>query len=153
MESFRSDTSGDGRKVAATSGRDHDGFLWTRVVRNFGVKVQRITDGLILPMQAQLLLEHRFTLDDLASLCDESPLVPPRRTLLWARGLWHGFNEDYPSAVSVLVPQVEQLIRFRLKLLGVNTLMIDAVTKVETEKSLGALLVQDGVEEAFGSGW
>ena len=144
--------SGDGRKVAATSGRDDVGFLWTRVVRNFGLTVQLITDGLILPMQEQLLLEHRFSLDDLAALCDESPLVPPRRTMLWARGLWHGFNEDYPSAVSVLVPQIEQLVRFRLKQLDVNTLMVDEVTKVETEKSLGALLVQDGVEEAFGSG-
>lgn len=147
----RSTFSGDRRKVAATTGREDDGYLWAEVVRSFSLRVEMLTVGKILPAKERLMEEHYYPLDYLASLCLESPLVPPQRTNLWARGLFHGFNDDFPSAAAVLVPQLEQMVRFRLKQLGMNTMIVDEAG-VETEKSLGALLEQEGATEHFGSG-
>jgi hypothetical protein len=148
----RATFSSDGRKVAATGGIDDANYVWSEVVRNFGIRVNLTTAGLILPAGERLLVEHRYRLEFVTQLCVESPTVPPGHEHLWARGLWHGFNDDIPSAVSVLVPQLEQAVRFRMKLLGLNTMVIDPVTGVETEKGLGSLLVQEGVEEHFGVG-
>ncbi|MGY4769770.1 DUF4209 domain-containing protein (plasmid) [Kribbella sp. CWNU-51] len=98
------------------------------------------------------MIEHLYRLDFLTLLCVESPLVPPGHERLWARGLWHGLNDDFPSAVSVLVPQLEHAVRFRLKRVGMSTIVTDETTGVETEKGLGTLLVQEGVEQHFGGG-
>lgn len=98
------------------------------------------------------MVEQRYPFEFLTELCVESPIVPPGHERLWARGLWHGFNDDIPSAVSVLVPQLEQAVRFHLKLRGLNTMVTDPVTGVETEKALGSLLVQEGAEELLGPG-
>jgi hypothetical protein len=147
----RATFTGDRRKVAASSGREHPGYLWTEVVRSFRQRVELATVGLILPAKDRLMDEHHYPVDYLASLCLESPLVPPNRSNLWARGLSHGFNDDFPSAASVLVPQLEQMVRFRLKQFRLNTMVVDE-DGVETEKGLGALLVQDGAAELFGGG-
>jgi hypothetical protein len=146
----RATFSRDGRKVAATGGID--GYLWAQVVRNFRFRVDLVTAGLVLPARERHMVEHHHIPDSLTLLCLESPFVPPGHEPLWARGLWHGLNDDFPSAVSVLVPQLEQAIRFRLRRLGISTLITDEATGVETEKGLGTLLVQDGVEEHFGGG-
>jgi hypothetical protein len=63
-----------------------------------------------------------------------------RHVGLWARGLLHGLNGDYPSAVALLIPQLEQLIRLQLKSCGAQTLFVHPETGVETEKGLGTLL-------------
>ncbi|MFI5729254.1 DUF4209 domain-containing protein [Kribbella sp. NPDC051587] len=148
----RATFSRDGRKVAASGGIDDDGFMWSEVVRNFRYRVELVTGGLILPSRERLIIEHLYRLDFFQALCLESPFVPPGHERLWARGLWHGFNDDFPSAVSVLVPQLEQSVRVRLKASGVNTIITDEATGVETEKGLGTLLVQEGVEDLLGSG-
>jgi hypothetical protein len=62
-----------------------------------------------------------------------------RHAGLWARGLWRGLKGDFPSAVSILIPQIEQMVRLHLKNEGVHTLYIGD-GGVETEKALGALL-------------
>ncbi|GAA0597899.1 DUF4209 domain-containing protein [Kribbella sandramycini] len=146
----RATYSSDGRKIATSGGIDDDDYLWTQVVRDFRHRVGLTTSGLILPARERLLAEHRYPLRFLMDICLDAPLIPPRHERLWARGLWHGVNDDFPSAVSVLVPQAEQAIRFQLKRVGVNTLFTDEATGVETEKGLGTLLAQDGIEEHFG---
>lgn len=142
----RATFSSDGRKVAASGGIDDANNVWSDVVRNFAIRVNLMTAGLVLPARERLIVEHRYQLEFLTQLCVESPTVPPGHEHLWARRLWHGFNDDIPSAVSVLVPQMEQAVRFRMKLLGLNTMVTDPVTGVESEKGLGSLLLQEGVE-------
>jgi uncharacterized protein DUF4209 len=83
-------------------------------------------------------------------MCWDSPTVPQGHVDLWARGLWHGLRGDFPSAVSMLVPQVEQVLRITLKGLGVNTLTTDPTTGAEMEKGLGALLAMDEAVEVLG---
>lgn len=61
-----------------------------------------------------------------------------RHAGLWARGLWHGLRGDFHAAVSILLPQIEQMVRLRLKNQGVHTLVIGDAG-VETEKAFSAL--------------
>jgi hypothetical protein len=57
---------------------------------------------------------------------------------------------DFPSAVALLVPQIEHFVRVQLKQAGVHTLVTDD-KGVETEKGLTALLDDAKSVEVFGA--
>lgn len=65
--------------------------------------------------------------------------------------LWHGLRGDFPSTISLLVPQVEPFQRVALKSRDVNTLVTDATTGMEMEKGLGALLAMTETEALLGA--
>ena len=67
-------------------------------------------------------------------------------------GLASGLNGDYGTAIAVIVPQLEQVVRTLLKRRGVHTLFVDDQTGVESEKSMTALLEMDETADIFGDG-
>jgi hypothetical protein len=148
--------SADARKVATRNGSGSDTItddeVFAHVVRSFTWRIGLLTQAVIHPALELLLLEHRFDLAFLAEICTDSPLVPPERGYLWARGLWHGLSRDFPSAIALLVPQVEQLVRHHFKTHGVFTLFVDD-DGVESEKSITALLEMPDAERLLGAGW
>lgn len=139
--------AGDGRKVAAGGGGvdDVEDDVDAALVRDFGIRVEMGAVGVLMPALKVLQVEHRFALETLQRLCLDSPTVPAGHVDLWARGLHHGLNGDFPSAITLLVPQLEQLVRRQLQAAGAYTLVVDRETGVESEKGLGALL---GMPEA-----
>jgi hypothetical protein len=139
----RTTLSSDARKVGASTGdaalAATDEEILDELVRRNTYRIGLIVQALIVPATESLTDEHRFDLAFVEAICRESPTVPMRHAGLWARGLWHGLNGDFPSAVSILIPQIEQMVRLHLKNEGVHTLYIGD-GGVETEKALGALL-------------
>ncbi len=135
--------STDARKVATRTGlgvnEPSDEAVFAEVVRSFTWRIDLNVKALIYPALEVLMLEHRFDTGFLEEICNESPAVPPGHTGLWARGLWHGLSHDFPSAISMLVPQVEQLVRVYLKARGIFTIIVDE-NGVEMEKGLNTLL-------------
>ncbi len=149
---FRAETlSHDGRKVANTAGSEQDDEVraWSEAVRDFRIHVQLVTVGFILPAQEVLTFEHRWDKDFIQQLCVESPFVSSSQALLWTIGLLHGFNGDYASAVSMLIPVLENSVRLILKASGVNTVLV-AADGVESEKGLGALLATSAADDLLG---
>jgi len=151
---IRSSTfSADGRKVATRAVLDgdepHDDEVFAEVVRSFDFRIVLIVNGLIYPALEVLMLEHRFDTGFLADICYESPVVPSGHAGLWTRGLWHGLSGDFPSAISVLVPQVEQLVRAHLKAHESFTLFVNE-DGIETEKGLNALLEMPESSQVLG---
>ena len=143
----------DGRKVASTEGglAEPDAAIWSDVVRSAGMKRGIVATAFIIPGLDVITFEHRYDQPYLHRLCLESPLVPSGHEDLWARGLRHGLNGDFPSAISVLVPQIEHSLRRVLKNHGVYTLVVDGSTGVESEKGLGALLAMPEAADALGA--
>jgi hypothetical protein len=56
----------------------------------------------------------------------DRPFVPPGRELVFAKALLHGFEDDFASFVTMLVPQVENSLRHLLVLGGVHPYKQDA---------------------------
>lgn len=133
--------SADGRKVAVTVSRldDSDTAIKADMARNTAMTRELAARAFLVPGWEVISFEHRFDLSFLHRMCAESPWVPAGHEDLWARGIGHGMSGDFPSAISVLVPQVEQALRRALKSNGVHTSM-ETPSGVETEKSLSALL-------------
>ncbi|MCL8027347.1 DUF4209 domain-containing protein [Nocardioides bruguierae] len=135
--------SHDARKVATHGGLSGaeltDDVVEAELVGSFPQRIGLTVQAQIYPALQTIAFEHRWDLPFLTMLCVESPLVPPGHEQLWARGLQHGLAGDFPSAISVLVPQLEELIRQHFKSHQVFTRHV-ADDGVEKEKSIGALL-------------
>lgn len=146
--------SSDFRKVAShpgSSGQPDENAIWTEMVRTVVFHSQLLGTGVIQPAQEVLTKEHRFSRQYLVSLCVESPTVPEGHETLWGEGLALGLGGNYGAAVSVLVPQLEQVVRVMLRRHDVYTLFVDD-RGVESEKSLTALLDMTETKDIFGSG-
>ncbi len=146
--------SSDFRKVSSrpgSSGRADEDTIWVEMVSTVFFQSQMLGMGVIQPAQDILTTEHRFSRQYMVSLCKESPAVPEGHEMLWGNGLFLGLGGNYGAAVSILIPQLEQLVRVMLKRRDVHTLFVDE-HGVENEKSLNALLEMTETEEIFGAG-
>lgn len=146
--------SSDFRKIASrpgSSGQADEDEVWAEMVRTVFFHSQLLGKGIIQPAQEVLTTEHRFSRQYMVSLCVESPIVPEGHETLWGDGLALGLGGNYGAAVSVLVPQLEQVVRVMLRRHDVYTLFVDE-HGVESEKSLNALLDMTETQDVFGAG-
>ncbi len=82
-------------------------------------RVQAI--GVILPARAQIALDHELGIHHLLPIVSNNPFVPPGRELILARGLLAGLEGDFLVATHLLIPQVENSLRYVLRQHGVIT--------------------------------
>ncbi|WP_181392321.1 DUF4209 domain-containing protein [Vibrio vulnificus] len=76
------------------------------------------------------------------------PIIPEQRAKLFAKGLYFGFEYDFASAIHLLVPQWEHIVRTILKESDVHTTMLDA-DGIDMECGLSTLLEKKEAEEIF----
>ncbi|OTG99463.1 DUF4209 domain-containing protein [Acinetobacter sp. ANC 4973] len=150
--------SDDGRVVARTpamnlSAGDTDptnlAALDMQIQTIFSIQVQLAVEGQILPALRQLCKEHRFTKELMVAICHASPLVPKNRTTLLGHALWLGFEEEFGSAIHLLCPQVEHIVRSKLKEAGAHTSNIDR-DGIENENGLSTLMELPEATQIFG---
>lgn len=68
----------------------------------------------IEPAREQINLEHSVRVKDLLSIVSHSPFVPPGREYLFAKGLYAGLTGDFFTSTHILIPQIENSIRYLL---------------------------------------
>jgi len=105
--------------------------------------------GFIHPARIQIFNEHRLDLRDLAFLVRSNPFVPPGHEGIFLRGIHAGFHGDFLVAAHLLVPQIENSIRFVLSTNGVDVsnLLADGTQPL---KILGPLFDIPKTKEIFG---
>ncbi len=146
----------DGKHIAANSGlasSDPEEVAKTvrdRMYQEAILYQEIIAQGQILPILRQLQFEHRIQLQDLKFLVSYNPFVPPGRELIFAKGLFAGLNSDFLTAVHLLIPQVENSLRYILSQYGVVISSIDTRTGRQEEHGLDALLNEPELESALG---
>ncbi len=149
--------SRDGRVVAKRPGfgfgsvdsEEYRVTLWAEMVKHYSMEIGLIAQGQLLPALDTLLLEHRVREADLEYMVRNSPIVPAGRASLIAKGLFAGFERDLVSALHLLVPQVEHLVRWHLKAAGVKTTTL-SLDGIETENGLSTLVDLPEVSSIFG---
>jgi hypothetical protein len=125
------------------------GAVWAEMVRDFDLRIGLVVKAHIWPALEQICLEHWIKEWDLVNICAHSQLVPHGRERLVGKGLFAGFGQDFVTAIHVLVPQVEHMVRWQLNARGVPTTTIDQ-DGIENEIGLSALLDIPQVEGVFG---
>jgi Domain of unknown function (DUF4209) len=86
---------------------------------------------------------------DFYSVVKQSPVVPEGRERLIAKALFSGYDNDFVTALHLLIPQIEHLVRFHLKQAGVKTSTLYP-NSIETENGLTSLMENPEVNAIFG---
>jgi len=148
--------SRDGRVIAKTNGINLDDTLdgnypnvQATVMQNHGIHLTLIVQGNILPALEILHLEHRIREVDFLSVVKQSPIVPPGREVLFAKGLYSGYCHDYVTALHLLSPQIEHLVRYHLKNAGAKISTLDSCG-IENENGLSTLVALPEMKTVFG---
>jgi len=125
------------------------GPVWRQMVIAYGIRVSLFVQGGLLPALQTVTNEHRLNLQDFELIAAESSIAPRDRVGLLARGLTHGYNYDFASAIHVLAPQLEHLVRVHLQAAGKTTSTIGP-SGVENENGLSSLMLSDDVADVLG---
>ena len=120
-----------------------------RMLGEHRVRVGLVTQGYILPALEVLRFEHRIRESDFIELANQAAIVPPGRGLLFGKALFAGYDGDFATAVHLLVPQVEHMVRFHLSRAGVETRHLDD-DGLQTEKGLNSLVALTESSDIFG---
>ncbi len=121
----------------------------TEMVRDYGILVSIVVQGDIWPALETMLLEHRLREADFVSLARQSPIVPKGREGLVGKALFQGYERDFVSALHLLIPQIEHMVRFHLKQAGAKTTNLDK-DGIENENGLSTLMDLPEAEAVFG---
>lgn len=146
--------SADGRTIAKTAsaefnGTSNDEQIYVIMMKNYKIYVDLAVRGMILPAKSILYLEHQIHEDDFFTIVSHSPIIPHKRIRLFSKALYAGFNNDFPTCLHLLVPQIEHMVRYWLKASGIGTTTLDDKS-IEMENGLSTLMDLPKTEEIFG---
>lgn len=128
---------------------DNEEILWDEMVSAYSRQLQLVVQAYILPALETMQLEHVIHEADLVQLANLAPVIPPGRERLFGRALFKGFDGDFASALHLLVPQIENMVRWHLKQNGAKTTTLDD-QGIEMENGLSTLVENALVKEIFG---
>ncbi|GAB1054276.1 MAG: DUF4209 domain-containing protein [Shewanella algae] len=128
---------------------DDDVAIRAEMIRDYGILVSIIVQGDIWPALEVLLLEHRLCAEDFIGLARQSPIVPKDRAELFGRALFAGYDRDFITALHLLIPQIEHMVRVHLKQAGAKTTNLDK-DGIENENGLSTLMDLPEIDEVFG---
>ena len=147
--------SPDGRVIAARPGASVDdtadmqeAALLASMVDYFAQTIMPKVAFLVQHALDEVRFEHALTLDDFVALARNSPLVPPERAYLFGKGLYAGYSLDFTTALHILVPQIEHLVRFHLQNAGEHTATF--IDGISDEMGLSSLIGREKMVPVFG---
>jgi len=108
-----------------------------------------ITQSIIEPARHHIILEHNPQLSDLMPIVNDNQFVPENREMIFAKGLLNGLEGNFVEAAHLLIPQIENSMRFLLRKKGVLTSSINS-NGIQNERNLNDTLYTSEIEEIFG---
>lgn len=150
-------TSNDGRVIAKHPGTrssdstpdDHQAVLSMEMAKRYSIEISLVVQGLVLPALEVMVREHRLCQGDFDAIAAGSPIVPSGREHLVGKGLFAGYEGDFATAVYLLVPQIEHMVRCGFRAADIKTTTLDQ-NGIETENGLGSLMGLPEASRIFG---
>lgn len=105
--------------------------------------------GVIEPGRRQITSEHHFGINDFSFLVLNNPFIPPGREAIFAQGFYEGLSGNFVVAVHLLMPQLENSLRYLLSQAGVITSMLTD-DEIQEDYMLGKLLYTDELKAILG---
>jgi hypothetical protein len=104
--------SHDGRVIAKRPSADLSGngddeaTVWPEMVKNYKLELSITVQGIIFPVLEVMRQEHRLRESDFYSITRQSPIVPVGRERIIAKALFAGYDNDFVTALHILIPQL-----------------------------------------------
>ena len=151
---FSVSMSQDGRGISKRPGinaspDDDEIGIRSQMIQDYQIAVSLVVQVCIWPALEILLLEHRLQEADFINLSRRSPIVPIGRERLFGKALYAGYDRDFVTALHILVPQIEHMVRLHLKARGVSTTNRNS-NGIENENGLSTLMDFPETKKIFG---
>lgn len=148
--------SGDGRVIAQGSGvvsldalDASNAAVRSDVFIRMNIQISLTVLASVLPALQELQCRYPYKFVDFFNLCRHCAAVPAGREWLFAKALSFGFEGDFSSAIHLIGPQIENMVRVFLKQRGVVTTNTSP-DGIEKENGLSSLMEHPEVNEVFG---
>ncbi|MGP1387724.1 MAG: DUF4209 domain-containing protein [Thainema sp.] len=102
----------------------------------------------IEPARYQFNLEHGAQLDDFLPIVSHTPFVPPDRRYLFVKGLYAGLTGDFFTSTHILIPQIENSVRYIMWRRGIITSGLDD-SGIQNEHDLNRTLYRSEITSIF----
>ncbi|MEM6866811.1 MAG: DUF4209 domain-containing protein [Cyanobacteria bacterium P01_C01_bin.121] len=102
----------------------------------------------IEPAKYQINMEHAATLDDVFSVIYPSPFIPPNREYLYVKGIYAGLTGDFFTSTHILIPQIENSVRYVMWQRGIITSGLDS-SGIQNEHNLNTTLYHPEINKIF----
>ena len=102
--------------------------------QNAGYQRHMMIHAHIAPAIRQIIEDHEIEQNSFSTILDNSALIPEERRELFYQAFEAGFRWDFSTALHLLIPQVENALRYVLQQNGISPVNVDG----------------DGVEEVWG---
>jgi hypothetical protein len=133
----------------ASDPAEREAAVQMRMMQNADLHRWHMFHGYLQPIYYKIAEEHRLTEPRVWELVQGSMLIPPQREEFFVRGLAAGFRGDLLLAHHLLIPQIENALRWVLHGLGTIARAIDDAG-IEEEWPLQRCLAAPKVVELFG---
>ena len=139
------------RSPALVDGDENDAALRHVIMRNESFRRQ-VAVVAIDRARPVIMAEHPLEARDLLPLAEYSPFVPPGYGDIFALGFARLFGGDYISALHILVPQLENSLRYVLKQAAIDTSSMQS-DMTQENRTLSVMLGKDraALEKIFGT--
>ena len=136
-------------KRSALSEDNEEEVIYAEMYRLAGYEQERLARALILPAVHQINLEHSLRIHDLIEFVTHNAFIPANYEEIFLKGLYYGFMGDFMLSTHLLIPQIENSIRFLLEKRGIPTSYLNA-DEIQDVYDLNRLLnVVPEVKEMF----
>ena len=146
----------DGRVTSRNQGaslsgtpEENEPIIWEQIQRNYAIETDLVVQGCIMPALEVIHTEHQIQEMDFINSARNSPAVPPGRADLVGKALYCGYEYDFATAIHLLTPQIEHMVRHRLNAAGIRTTHTNQ-NGIDDEKGLSSLMEAPEFEEIFG---
>ena len=95
-----------------------DVATWSTMMKNIGIDHQLAVQGQIRPALDEIMTQHNVSEYELESILKNSPFIPYGHEYFFIKGLAFGLEGDFLSACHILIPQVENSLRFIVRSQG-----------------------------------
>ena len=131
----------DGSTDQIAEAREAEMFHWAQ-------SEQSILGSVIDHTRRYLLTEHNPSVREILGITANNPFVPPGREAIFAQGLLAGLQGDYLTSLHLLIPQIENSIRYHLNKNGIITSGLNS-DGIQEEFDLNKLLDMPETSKIF----
>lgn len=122
--------------------------LWAYMTKDSYISIDIDSKVVIANVKHILQSNYEITEQDIRKIVEDSVFVPENRREAYTKGLMSGFNNDFLTALSILMPQVDNSIRVFAEMCGEIVYNIKE-DNTEELKSMNAVLALPKVKECF----
>ncbi|WP_063661993.1 DUF4209 domain-containing protein [Aliivibrio fischeri] len=131
--------------------KDENGLqCWSIMMRNIRIYHQLSVEGQILPALNEVSAKYNINELALEHICHNHPFIPDGHEEFFVKGLLAGFNRDFMTACHLLVPQIENSLRYLARQRGEEPSTLHGDGSQE-RSGIKALLGHQAIIDTLGS--